>query len=64
MVSTFVLEKKVVCHGDPLPHSDSMWPEGCRAPPSPERSETTKHITRVIARAKLLGSMPGNINIL
>ncbi|XP_065896684.1 sorting nexin-13-like [Dysidea avara] len=40
---------------------DSMWPEGCRAPPSPERSETTKHITRVIARAKLLGSMPDDL---
>ena len=41
--------------------SDSLWPGGYPAPPAPERSEATKHITRVVARAKLLGSMPGDL---
>ena len=43
-------------------YSESLWPGGYPAPPAPERDETTKHITRVVARAKLLGSMPGTVS--
>jgi sorting nexin-13 len=38
---------------------DSFWPEGVLAEPRPERDHNTKMRTRVVCRAKMLGSIPG-----
>ncbi|XP_060579066.1 sorting nexin-13-like isoform X2 [Ruditapes philippinarum] len=40
---------------------DSFWPEGVLAEPRPERDHNTKMRTRVVCRAKMLGSIPDEL---
>ena len=38
-----------------------LWPDGVRAKPGPERTEAMQMRTKMAARAKLLGTIPGTL---
>ena len=39
---------------------ETMWPNGIRADPNPERDASIQHITQVLCKAKLLGIVSGS----
>lgn len=44
-------------------HRNSFWPNGVLAEPRTPRDEATKMRTRVLCKAKMLGSVPGKFKI-
>ena len=42
---------------------DSFWPNGVSAEPQPQRDHSTMMRTRVVAKAKMLGSVSGRLNV-
>jgi sorting nexin-13 len=66
------LSLKIVTHVDKMTSSEQiadylstvihyLWPDGTRAKPGPERAEAMQMRTKMVARAKLLGTIPDDL---